>query len=141
MRKVKAHASMMDVHNGLITHWERRGNHGIDAYAKEGASYHRVPQEDFDQMAAFALIAKQAARWAAEAHVASERLRTPSEHRKRKQPLTRRRAAMRRKVRVMDGRLPDELPPTQLRLPPAHAKYVEPMELFQHTLQVAGVVR
>ena len=47
---------------------------------------------------------------------------------------------MRRKVRIVDDRLPDE-PPAQLRLPPAHLTYVNPMELFQHALQVAGVVR
>ena len=73
--------------------------------------------------------------------MASEKLRVLVELRKRRAQTTWRATGMRRKVRVTDGRLDDELPPAQLRLPPAHATYVNPMELFQHTLQVAGVVR
>jgi hypothetical protein len=45
MVKVKAHATISDVAAGLITVWERRGNNGIDGYAKRGAAIHKVPAD------------------------------------------------------------------------------------------------
>ena len=64
--KTKAHASKADVEQGFTTEWERKGNNWADHYAKLGASLHGVRPEHILEARAFASLAFQAARWAAE---------------------------------------------------------------------------
>ena len=129
----------MDVHNGITTAWERKANNGIDAYAKAGAEFHKVPMDHILEQVAFASLAKQAARWGAEAHVAATKLVKPKERKRRK--ATHRTAGLkRRRVNPPDSRLDDELPPAAVVAPPSRTSFVDPMKLFEHALQIAGVV-
>eukprot|EP00959_Pyramimonas_sp_CCMP1952_P252003 5265524-Pyramimonas_sp.AAC.1 len=41
---VKAHASMSDVREGVISQFDRAGNMGADELAKAGASFHRASE-------------------------------------------------------------------------------------------------
>ena len=60
--KVKGHATERDVEAGRNSHLCKRGNDLADPFAKKGAGTHKT-------VVAWASLAKQAARWAAEAHV------------------------------------------------------------------------
>ena len=60
---------MQDVDAGRATMWERAGNSLADGFAKKGASAHAVPDQVAAEFVGLASLAKQASRWAAEAHV------------------------------------------------------------------------
>ena len=138
MVKVKAHASMQDVTDGRITVWERRANNAIDRYAKEGAKCHRVPEEVLLEMKAYHLLAKQAGRWAGEAHVAAEKIRraqlAAAGPQPKKRPRCRKRALSMPRKRKRITREHFEEPPGRLCPPPPHRQYVNPMTLFGHRL-------
>ena len=67
--KVKGHATMRDVEAGRSSHLFTRGNDNAVLCAKKGAATHKPAFRVAKTMVACASLAKQAARWAAEAHV------------------------------------------------------------------------
>ena len=67
--KVKGHATERDVEAGRTSHLCKRGNDLADTFAKKGADTHKPAFRVAKTVVACASLAKQAARWAAEAHV------------------------------------------------------------------------
>ena len=67
--KVKGHATLRDVEDGRTSHLFKKGNDLADTFAKKGADTHKPAFRVAKTFAACASLAKQAARWAAEAHV------------------------------------------------------------------------
>ena len=67
--KTKAHASIADVHRGVTTFWERRGNDNADRLAKKGAHMHGLTDAAVAEYHGIRSLAYQAARWAAEQRV------------------------------------------------------------------------
>ena len=67
--KVKGHATERDVEVGRTFHLFKRGNDLADTFAKKGADIHKPAFRVAKTVVACASLAKQAARWAAEAHV------------------------------------------------------------------------
>ena len=61
--KTKAHTTAQDVERGVTTHWERAANKLADDYAKLGASYHNITDDDRLLHQALTAIAKEAAIW------------------------------------------------------------------------------
>ena len=64
--KVLAHASSVDVLEGRIMEWERKGNAQADHYAKMGGRLHRLGERDRFEFLAIADLAQQAALASAE---------------------------------------------------------------------------
>ncbi len=71
--KTKAHATAEDVHRGISTDWERKGNAHADHFAKEGAKLHGLSEDIELEYRALSSLAFQAARWAAEQAVTQRR--------------------------------------------------------------------
>ena len=67
--KVKGHATQRDVEAGRTSHLCKKGNDLADSFAKKGADTHKPAFRVAKSFVACASLAKQAARWAAEAHV------------------------------------------------------------------------
>ena len=67
--KVQAHATQRDVEAGRTSHLFNGGNDCADIFAKKGADTHKPAFRVAKTVVACASLAKQAARWAAEAHV------------------------------------------------------------------------
>ena len=67
--KVKGHATELDVEAGPTSHLCKKGNDLADTFAKKGADTHKPAFRVAKTVDACASLAKQAARWAAEAHV------------------------------------------------------------------------
>ena len=67
--KVKGHATESDVEAGRTSHLFKKGNDFADTFAKKGADTHKPAFRVAKTVVACASLAKQAARWAAEAHV------------------------------------------------------------------------
>ena len=67
--KVKGHATQRDVEAGRTSHLFKRGNDCADTFAKKGADTQNSAFRVAKTVVACASLAKQAARWAAEAHV------------------------------------------------------------------------
>ena len=67
--KVKGHATERDVEAGRTSNLCKRGNDLADTFAKKGADTHKPAFRVAKTVVACASLAKQAARWAAEAHV------------------------------------------------------------------------
>ena len=67
--KVKGHATERDVEAGRTSHLCKKGNDLADTFAKKEADTHKPAFRVAKTVVASASLAKQAARWAAEAHV------------------------------------------------------------------------
>ena len=67
--KVKGHDTQRDVEAGRSSHVSKSGNDFADVFAKKGADTHKPAFRVAKTAVACASLAKQAARWAAEAHV------------------------------------------------------------------------
>ena len=67
--KVNGHSTERDVEVGRISHLCKKGNDLADSFAKKGADTHKPAFRVAKTVVACASLAKQAARWAAEAHV------------------------------------------------------------------------
>ena len=67
--KVKGHATERDVEAGPTSHLCKKGNDLADTFAGKGADTHKPALRVAKTVVACASLAKQAARWAAEAHV------------------------------------------------------------------------
>ena len=64
--KVLAHATSVDVMEGRITEWERKGNAQADHYAKMGGKLHQHGERDRLEFLAISDLAQQAALASAE---------------------------------------------------------------------------
>ena len=67
--KTKGHATTEQVTNGEVRHWERKGNHLADFYAKLSMQEHGLTQADVDGVGGFRFFASQISRFGAEQDV------------------------------------------------------------------------
>ena len=63
--KAKAHATRADVMGENATEWEWKANNLADKFAKQGAALRALTETHEGEWKAIAIIAYQAARWAA----------------------------------------------------------------------------
>ena len=69
VNKTKAHATEIDIEQGITTRWEMQGNTLADEYAKSGVEAHGITTQHCLEVRALAKIAYHAAKWAAVQYV------------------------------------------------------------------------
>ena len=70
VQKTKGHATREDVHNGVTTEWERKGNNHADHFAKEGAKMHTNTELMVAADTAMKSIHEQNIKWVVKSHKA-----------------------------------------------------------------------
>ena len=97
VRKTKGHATTMDVHNGVSTEWERKGNGHADFYAKEGADAHTSSELTEQAVTAMRSIHTQGVRWVTRSHSGLQDARVVTEEEKAMEELDKKERKRKRK--------------------------------------------